>query len=299
MLAASSSPHAKRNDVPILLLVLAIVTAAASAAAQPVTGGLSSVTVSRSDTLRRLGSRLGVDPHTIAADNDLPVVGPLPVGRVLLIDNRHIVPAIPPGLVIVVNIPQRMLFLVSASGVTAYPVAVGRPGWRTPLRSFSIVSKETNPSWEVPASIRAEARRAGRFLPLSVPPGPNNPLGKYWLGLSIGGVGVHGTNSPASIYQVVTHGCIRLHADDVRSVFGEVSVGAAGMTVYEPVLLAVDGDTVFLEAHRDVYQRGPRDAREVTRALAHEAGLSDRIDWTAAETVLQRREGVARDVTRP
>ena len=273
-------------------------TAAASAAAQSVTGGVSAVTVSRSDTLRRLGSRFGVDPHTIAADNDLPRDGPLTAGHMLLIDNRHIVPAIPAGLVIVVNIPQRMLFLTSASGVTAYPVAVGRSNWRTPLGSFSIVSKETNPTWEVPASIRAEARKAGRSLPLWVPPGPNNPLGAYWLGLSIAGVGVHGTNAPTSVYQVATHGCIRLHADDVARVFGEVSVGAAGAAVYEPVLLAVDGESVFLEAHRDVYRRGPGDARDFVRALAHAAGLSDRIDWTAVDTVLERREGVARVVTR-
>ena len=281
----------------ILLLVLAIVTAAASAAAQPVTGGVSSVTVSRGDTLRHLGSRLGVDPRTIAVDNNLPPDGPMPVGRVLFIDNRHIVPAIPPKLAIIVNIPQRTLFLVSASGVTAYPVAVGRSSWRTPLGAFSIVSKETNPTWEVPASIRAEARRAGRSLPLSVPPGPNNPLGAHWLGLSIAGVGVHGTNAPTSIYQAVTHGCIRLHADDVARVFGEVSVGTAGMAVYQPVLLAVDGDDVLLEAHRDIYHRGPQDASGFVRALAREAGLFDRIDWTVAETVLQRREGVARVVT--
>ena len=274
-----------------------IVTAAASAAAQPVTGGVSAVTVSRSDTLRRLGSRLGVDPHTIAVDNDLPRDGPLPVGRVLLIDNRHIVPAIPPGLSMVVNVPQRMLFLASASGVTAYPIAIGRSSWRTPLGAFSIVSKETNPTWDVPASIRAEARRAGRALPLSVPPGPNNPLGAYWLGLSIAGIGVHGTNAPTSIYHTVTHGCIRLHADDVARVFGEVSVGAAGVVVYQPVLLAVDGDDVLLEAHRDVYHRGPQDASAFVRALAREVGLFDRIDWTVAETVLQRREGVARVVT--
>ena len=281
------------------LIAIAIVLAPAAAAAQPLTGDVHAVVVARGDTLRALGSRFGVDPATIARDNGRPLDAPLRVGETLSIDNRHIVPALPPGATVVVNVPQRMLFATASSGVTAYPVAVGRRDWRTPLGEFSIAAKEANPTWDVPESIREEARRAGRSLPLTVPPGPGNPLGAYWLGLSIGGIGVHGTNAPTSIYQVITHGCVRLHPDDIASLFGQVTVGAKGVLLYEPALLAVVGEDVFVEAHRDIYGRGPADALAFLKARAQQLNVLDRVNWDLAADAVRQRAGVARVVSFP
>lgn len=265
---------------------------------EPLVGSVHEVTVAREDTLLRFASSFGVDPRTIADDNGIPLDQPLRMGTTLTIDNRHIVPALEPGLTVVVNVPQRMVFVASGAGVAGYPIAVGRPAWRTPLGAFSIVTKETNPTWDVPESIRAEARRAGRSLPLKVPPGPRNPLGGYWLGLSLGAIGIHGTNAPTSVYQAVTHGCMRMRADDIAALFGLVMVGSLGEVRYQPLLMADDGGEVFLEAHPDVYSRGPGDAHEFVRALARELGVFDRVDWSAAARVLQQRDGVARAVTR-
>jgi L,D-transpeptidase ErfK/SrfK len=262
------------------------------------TGGARTVTVKGGDTLRTLGSRFGVDPGTIASDNGMALEAVLRMDTVLTIDNRHILPRVAAEPSIVINVPQRMLFAWSEAGLAAYPVAVGRASWQTPLGAFQVSSRETNPTWDVPESIRAEASRAGRSLPLKVPPGPANPLGKYWLGLSVGGVGIHGTNAPGSIYQAVTHGCIRLHPDDIAALFPLVRVGTPGDAVYQPLLLAADGGAVFLEAHRDIYGRGPRDAVGFVRDLARELGLFDWIDWDAAGRIIDQREGVARVVTR-
>jgi len=283
----------------MLVLALAIAAAGAPAiGAQTLTGAVNRVTVARGDTLRKLGSRFGVDPRTIAADNGLSFPATLKIGDALAIDNRHIVPAVDGSAAIVVNVPQRMLFLVTEGGLVAFPAAVGRSDWQTPLGGFTIASQETNPTWDVPASIRAEAERAGRTLPLKVPPGPNNPLGAYWLGLSVGGVGIHGTNAPSSVYQVVTHGCIRLHPEEIATLFTQVRVGTPGQVVYQPLLIAADGDDVLLEVHGDVYGRGPGDPVHFVKELARERGVFERIDWNAAETVIQERAGVARVVTR-
>ena len=214
-----------RTVIGALTLVLGLATGLQG---QSLTGQRHIVAVVRGDTLRALGSRFGVDPVTIARDNRRTLDAPLRLGETLTIDNRHVAPAFGTGVSIVVNVPQRMLFAAIGHSVVAYPVAVGRAEWPTPLGEFSIATKETNPSWDVPESIRAEARRAGRSLPARVPPGPNNPLGAYWLGLSAGRVGIHGTNAPRSIYQVITHGCIRLHPDDIAALFGHVRVGARG-----------------------------------------------------------------------
>lgn len=291
---SSRSPHLRAAAVAALLLYACAVAAHAQTV---ITGGTTDHVVTRGESLRSIGARHGVDPATLAADNGLSLTAPLAVGRTLRVDNRHIVP---PGAApdeILVNVPQRMLFYRTGDTTLAFPVAVGRADWRTPTAEFSIVVKEENPTWDVPASIRAEARRAGRELPARVPPGPGNPLGKHWLGLDIGGVGIHGTNAPASIYQAVTHGCMRMHPDDVERLFGLVRLGTRGRIVYHPVLVAEAGGQIYLEAHRDIYRRAG-DVVETMRAAAQVAGLSESIDWERATRTARAREGVARVVPR-
>ena len=266
--------------------------------AESLVGQVQTVTIARGDTLWALGARFGIDPETIARDNALVIEAPLQVGATLRLDARHIVPSALPDVALVVNVPQRMLFLATDHGIVAYPVAVGRASWPTPLGGFTIASKETNPTWDVPASIREEARRAGRSLPLRVPPGPDNPLGRHWLGLNVGSVGIHGTNAPGSIYQALTHGCIRLRPADIADLFGRVQVGTRGEIVSQPVLVLVEGDEVFLEVHRDIYRRGPHNPLAFVKKTADELGVTERVDWSAATRVIRERAGVARGIAR-
>jgi L,D-transpeptidase ErfK/SrfK len=271
--------------------------APADAQGYSITGGVTSHTIVAGETLATVGSRFGVDPATLASANGLRPNARVARGQVLQIDNRHIVPPDLARGLIIVNVPQRMLFFDDQGAVMAFPVAVGRSTWRTPLGQFRVVKVEADPSWDVPTSIQAEARAKGRILPAVVPPGPDNPLGKYWLGLSLGDVGIHGTNAPSSIYRVTTHGCIRVHPDDIATLFRRVSLQTTGRVVYEPVLLAAVGQQVFVEAHRDVYGKMP-DGRAAVQRLADEARVADRVDWPAVDAVLAARAGIARDVTR-
>ena len=283
------------RTVPTALAIGLLVTTAVSA--QSLIGEPHIVAVTAGDTLLSLGSRFGIDSATIARDNARSPEAPLRVGEMLRLDNRHIIPAFTPGTAILINVPQRMLFLAAEGGARAFPVAVGRAGWPTPLGAFSIVSKEVNPTWDVPESIREEARRAGRSLPQKVPPGPDNPLGAYWMALSGGGIGIHGTNVPSSVYRAVTHGCIRLRPEDIAALFAEVQVGAKGVLTYQPVLAAVAGSDIFVEAHRDVYGRGPADALAFVKAQTQALGVFDRIDWAVVAQVIRERAGIARVVT--
>ena len=257
------------------------------------TGGVSTYVTVKGDTLQRIGARVGVDTATLAADNGLKVTVALPAGLALHIDNRHIVPTgVAPGT-ITINVPQRILFLEWDDTVAALPVAIGQPGWRTPRGPFTVLTKETNPTWEVPESIREEARQAGRSLPAVVPAGPNNPLGKFWLGLSIPGVGIHGTNAPASIYRAATHGCIRLGPENIAWLFQHVVVGTPGRVIYEPILLAVVGNEIFLEVHRDIYRQQRGEPSEEVRALADAAGVAADIDWDTVKAAIEARRGTA------
>lgn len=263
-------------------------------------GGLIVYTAGSADSLSAIGARFGVDAATLAIDNGWrPAIRLIP-GQIVRVDTRHLIPGAVEQGEIVINLPQRMLFFgAGESGVTAFPVAVGKASWRTPLGPFQVRAMERNPTWDVPVSILEEARRSGRELPEKVPPGPDNPLGRFWLGLTLPGVGIHGTNAPASIFKATTHGCVRMHPDDIAALFELVTVGTAGRTVYAPVLLGVHEGRVYVEAHLDVYRRQPADPVPPIRALAAARGIASRVDWSRAGAVIRAREGVARDVTAP
>ena len=248
--------------------------------------------VSRGETWTTIGARLGVDPRVLAARNDRSVAVALRPGDVLGIDNRHIAADYGEDGV-VINLPQRMLFHFVEGAVRAhYPVAVGQPGWPTPTGAFSIVATETNPTWDVPVSIQNEMRRAGKPVVTHVPPGPNNPLGDYWIGLSVGNIGIHGTTAPASIYSFATHGCIRLHPDDVEDLFHHVGVGEPVRVVYQPILVAFDGMNLYLEVHDDPYRRDPNPL--VTALdLLQRSGLRERVDVNDVIRVVREADGLA------
>ena len=259
-------------------------------------GSVIEYTVAPGETLGGIGARVGVDGSTIASMNRLPRLPKLTVGQVLRVDNRHIVPP-GAGTSVVINLPQRMLFVFEDGTLTeAFPVALGRPTWPTPTGSFSILTKETDPTWDVPVSIQREMEREGKEPLVKVPPGPENPLGDRWFGLSLPGVGIHGTNAAASIYHHQTHGCIRLHPDDIRTLFDQVSVGATGEIIYEPVLLAAVNGRVYVESHRDVYRRSAKPLERL-RLSAEQSHLTDVIDWNLAAAVVRDTAGIARDVT--
>lgn len=283
----------------ITLALAVCVTVGAVSRDMPVrlVGGVSTHTVTKGESLRSIGSRHGVDPAVLASENGWRTDRPLAVGQSLRIDNRHIVPDATWPATILINVPQRMLFSDAGDRMFHAPIAVGSRGWQTPVAPFTVLLKEADPTWDVPASIAAEARAKGRSLPARVPPGPGNPLGRHWLGLSIGSVGLHGTNAPTSIYQAVTHGCMRMHPDDVAVLFELVEEGTAGAIVYQPILLVEDGGEIWLEVHPDVYRRSRGTPLAQARELAASRSLDGRIDWAIAGRVVAAREGIARVVT--
>lgn len=142
--------------------------------------------------------------------------GPIPVSRQLVLDRRH-----------------KVLRVIEGNRVVRrYPVAVGMPGWETPVGQFSVIEKRANPTWEHPAS--------GHLLP----PGPQNPLGSRWIGfhrdcrgrsgfngqehLVVKGcveAGFHGTPNRASVGRAVSHGCVRLLDEHAKELFDLVSLG--------------------------------------------------------------------------
>jgi len=113
---------------------------------------------------------------------------------------------------VVVSIPDRKLALIENDRIVRiYPVAVGAPVSPSPVGSFSIVNRVSNPAYY----------KTGKV----VGPGSANPVGTRWIGLSAKGYGIHGTDAPASIGFAKSHGCIRLRNRDIEQLFERVRAG--------------------------------------------------------------------------
>lgn len=100
----------------------------------------------------------------------------------------------------------------------SYRVATGQPSYPTPLGNFHIVNKVRNPTWTPP-------NRSWAAGATPIGPGPGNPLGTRWMGLSRPGIGIHGTPDSGSIGTFASHGCIRMRISDVERLFNLVPVG--------------------------------------------------------------------------
>jgi lipoprotein-anchoring transpeptidase ErfK/SrfK len=123
------------------------------------------------------------------------------------------------GDVIVIRRGLNRLFLYDGMKLRrTFGVATGQSRYPTPTGRFEIIVKWRNPWWYPPASDWAKDAKP-------IPPGPGNPLGTRWMGISSPAVGIHGTPDPASIGYSVSHGCIRMLISEVEWLFNQVDVG--------------------------------------------------------------------------
>jgi len=159
-----------------------------------------------------------VTPVTPVPADSPPATTPAPIAtdRALILDRQ-----------------RRLLSLIENGRlVRRFPVAVGMPGWETPVGRFQVLNKTENPVWEHPQKgTHTEA-------------GPTNPLGSRWIGfhqdcqgrrgwdgehmLDVKGcvvAGFHGTPHRWTVGQALSHGCVRLYDEDARQVFDFVSIG--------------------------------------------------------------------------
>lgn len=263
-----------------------------------VQGGEAMYAVKKNDSLYSISGHDGSTWQHLAQKNNLITPFKLSIGQRLMINNRHIIPQtqITDGLLL--NIPGHMLYLFEQGILTQrFPVGVGRADWPTPVGFFRIMGKLKNHTWTVPKSIQEEMLREGKVVTEKVPPGPDNPLGKYWLPLSIAGYGIHATIWPESIGHSTTHGCIRMTTKDIENLYNCITSGIPITIVYEPLKLAVTSDKkIFLEAHPNTYQK-PFSYWDHVNKLALQKGLSGQIDWAKVIQVLKERNGIAEEVT--
>ena len=248
--------------------------------------------VTEGDSLPALARSMGLGyANLLAANPDIDPWLP-PAGKLLRLPYRTILSGRPtPG--ITVNLAELRLYLIwSENGllrVRIYPVGIGREGFETPEGGFTILGKVSNPTWSVPEPLRLERPE----LPAQVPPGPDNPLGGYWLGFSRRGHGIHGTNQPYGIGRRVSHGCIRLYPEDIGDLFARVSPGTPVQIVNQPVKVGISGNTLYIEAHPDLRGNDQKpEAIEIVKRQARMLNWPGELPRDMVDRILEERLGI-------
>jgi L,D-transpeptidase ErfK/SrfK len=290
---------------PAVVALLAI-TSGGMAAANELVGQVEYYTAAHDDTMLDLARKNNLGFVELMIAN--PGIDPwLPgEGTRIVLPRAHILPEAPRKGV-VINLADMRLYYFGDNGrlKVTHPIGIGRDGYTTPLGATTIVRKKKDPTWTPTAAIRAE----NPDLPAFVPPGPDNPMGKYALYLGWPAYAVHGTNQPFAVGRRVSAGCIRLYPEHIEQLFTTIPVGTQVTVVHQPVKFAWLGPDLYMQAHVtgpdvDRVEEGEPieaiNAIGVTQRLLKAAGdATDRIDWPAVQLALQKRDGIPARVTLP
>jgi lipoprotein-anchoring transpeptidase ErfK/SrfK len=107
--------------------------------------------------------------------------------------------------------------------LAVYPVTVGSAEKPAPSGRLKVTGISKNPTYRYNPKYAFKGVRATK--PFTIKPGPNNPVGLVWIGLSGEGYGIHGTPDPSKVSKTASHGCIRLTNWDALRVASAVVKG--------------------------------------------------------------------------
>ncbi|MGB6309294.1 MAG: L,D-transpeptidase family protein [Steroidobacteraceae bacterium] len=223
-------------------------------AGSDIVGYVQKTTIGKEDTMPDVARRFDVGYEEILTAN--PGVDPwLPgVGREVVVPTQFILPAAPHEGV-VVNVAAMRIFYYPPHKkgepqiVYTHPIGIGKVGWKTPEGTTKIISRQKDPVWVVPKSVRDEHAEDGEKLPAQVPAGPDNPLGQYAFHLGWQSYLIHGTNKPYGVGMRSSHGCIRLYPEDIASFFDMIPIGTKVTVVNQPYLFGWRDGTLYLQAY--------------------------------------------------
>jgi L,D-transpeptidase ErfK/SrfK len=258
-----------------------------------IVGYVQKTVIGKDDTLPDIARRFDVGYEEILTAN--PGVDPwLPgVGREVVVPTQFVLPAAPHEGV-VVNVAAMRIFYYpkhkkgEPETVYTHPIGIGKVGWKTPEGSTKIVSRQKDPIWVVPKSVRDEHQENGEQLPAQVPAGPDNPLGQYEFRLGWPSYLIHGTNKPYGVGMRSSHGCIRLYPEDIAVFFDLIPIGTKVTVVNQPYLFGWRGGTLYLQAYavmEDDSRNWSKDRKRLLAKLVHPkergkiAQHDEEIDW--------------------
>src|ERR1700728_1160337 len=262
-------------------------------AGSDIVGQVQKTIVGKDDTLPDIARRFDVGYEEIVSAN--PGVDPwLPgVGKEVVVPTQFILPVAPHegG---VVNLAAMRIFYYpphkkgEPQVVFTHPIGIGTVGWKTPEGTTKIVSRQKDPVWVVPKSVRDEHAEDGEKLPAQVPAGPDNPLGQYMFRLGWPSYLIHGTNKPYGVGMRSSHGCMRLYPEDIAVFFDLIPIGTKVTVVNQPYLFGSRDGALYLQAYavmEDDSRNWSKDRKRLLAKLLHPkergkiAQHDDEIDW--------------------
>jgi len=251
-----------------------------------VIGGITMHLTGRGETLLDIARKYGLGFNELKMPH--PDIDPwvVPSGSELQIPLCWVIP--PTRFeAIVINLPEMRLyhFFPTIGLVKTYALGIGNVGRQTPVGTYKIVDRQVDPVWEIPPFLRP------KYGVSKIPPGPSNPLGKYWMGLSAKGYGIHGTNFPWGVGRLVSNGCIRLYPEDIAVLFNEVETGTVVEIIYEPVKIGLRNQEIFLEVHPDIYGNIPNMLNYAIKRL-ETCGLLSNVSMELVERTVDVADGV-------
>jgi lipoprotein-anchoring transpeptidase ErfK/SrfK len=107
--------------------------------------------------------------------------------------------------------------------IAFYPATVGSKEKPTPSGTLKVVSVQSYPTYRYDP--KYEFKGVASTVPFTINPGPNNPVGVMWIGLSQAGYGIHGTGDPSRVSKSDSHGCVRMTNWDVQRLAQSVRKG--------------------------------------------------------------------------
>lgn len=291
----------------LLFLVFALNTACIAEvyilppSGQDIIGAIQHTQSKHEDTLLDIARQFGIGQNEILMAN--PGIDRWIPGEKtrIVLPTRYILPDAPKKG-IVLNVPEMRLYYYTRdeqqkrSIVITYPISIGRMDWNTPLGLTRVIAKVKDPSWRPPESIKKEHAEDGDELPDVIPPGPDNPLGRYAMRLAVPGYLIHSTNKPFGIGMRVTHGCVRMYPKDIEAMFDKVPIGTPTHIINQPIKLGWLMDTLYLEISPDLEENTISYEESLTLALdlieKNSPSIFPQIDGYALRTAIEERSGI-------
>jgi L,D-transpeptidase ErfK/SrfK len=261
-----------------------------------VVGDVQITIASQEDTLPDIARRFDVGYEEIVRAN--PGVDPwIPgAGRHVVVPTRFVLPNAPhEGIVINVAAMRLYYFPAHAKGeaqqVYTHPIGIGKAGWKTPEGVTHGVSHVKDPVWRPSLALRVDHRNDnGEDLPAVVPPGPDNPLGKYEFRLGWPSYLIHGTNKPYGVGMRSSHGCMRLYPEDIAVFYDLIPIGTKVTVVNQPYAFGWRDGTLYMQAYA-VMEDDSRDWDKNRKRL-----LANLMNPKQRQKIGQRIEGANNDV---
>lgn len=203
---------------------------------------------------------------------------------------------------IVINLPELRLYYFEPhrNKVHVFPVGIGREGLETPVATSVISEKRKDPVWRPTKAMQERyLKEHGKPLAKEVPPGPNNPFGKYALRLGTSEYLLHGTNKRFGIGMRASSGCIRLFDDDIKWLYDNVALNTKVRIVDQPIKMSYEqGDKQLIEIHQPLSVTDASKGIKLSDAVQRFVG-TERHYWQQLLPVIEQPKGLVIELTAP